>query len=182
MDCPFQHRHLFSLQYSQILLKKILNKKTLVSTYFCFPSLENHDSSSLFQTTRRNLGGYEACQRQNCGCNRPFRPQAITSLGSLLAVPPIAVELLSDAPEPTIIWRWLAVAVGMVAIAFTSRGLAFYMSHIAAFKLEVILRTALTEHLAQAPLGYVITTGLGAIKKLVQDDVKSLHAFVAAPL
>ncbi|MCG8364556.1 MAG: ABC transporter ATP-binding protein/permease [Pseudanabaenales cyanobacterium] len=104
---------------------------------------------------------------------------AITSLGSLLAVPPIAAELLSDTPEPTIIWRWLVVAVGMVAIAFTSRSLAFYVSHIAAFKLEVILRTALTEHLAQAPLGYVITTGSGAIKKLVQDDVKSLHAFVA---
>jgi len=104
---------------------------------------------------------------------------AITSLGSLLTLPPIAAELLSEAPEPAVIWRWLAIAVGLVAIAFTSRVLAFSVSHIAAFKLEVILRTALTEHLARVPLGYVITTGSGAIKKLVQDDVKSLHAFVA---
>lgn len=104
---------------------------------------------------------------------------AITSLGSLLTLPPIAAELLSDSPEPAVIWRWIAVAVGMVAIAFTTRVLASSVSHIAAFKLEVILRTALTEHLAQVPLGYVITTGSGAIKKLVQDDVKSLHAFVA---
>ena len=104
---------------------------------------------------------------------------AITGIGSLLAVPLIAAELLSEAPEPAVIWRWLVIAVVMVAIAFTTRSLAFTVSHLAAFKLEVILRTALTEHLANVPLGYVITTGSGAIKKLVQDDVKSLHAFVA---
>lgn len=104
---------------------------------------------------------------------------SITSLGSLLTLPPIAAELLSDAPAPALIWRWFAVAVGLVAIAFTTRVLAFSVSHLAAFKLEVILRSALTEHLAQVPLGYVITTGSGAIKKLVQDDVKALHAFVA---
>ncbi|MEO1447092.1 MAG: ABC transporter ATP-binding protein, partial [Cyanobacteria bacterium J06635_11] len=104
---------------------------------------------------------------------------AITGLGSLLTVPAIAAELLTESPEPVMIWRWLAAAVGLVAIAFTSRVYAFNVSHRAAFKLEVILRTALSEHLAQVPLGYVITTGSGAIKKLVQDDVKSLHAFVA---
>ena len=104
---------------------------------------------------------------------------AITSLGSLLAVPPIAAELLSDSPEPIVIWRWIFLAVALVILAFTSRSLAFYVSHMGAFRLEVILRTALTEHLARVPLGYVITKGSGAIKKLVQDDVKSLHAFVA---
>ena len=104
---------------------------------------------------------------------------AVTGLGALLTVPAIAAELLSTPPEPTIIWRWLAIAVTLVAIAFTTRSLAFNVSHLAAFKLEVILRTALTEHLALVPLGYVITTGSGAIKKLVQDDVKALHAFVA---
>lgn len=103
----------------------------------------------------------------------------ITGLGSLLAVPPLAAELLSESPTPTLIWRWLFTAVGLVVIAFTTRIFAFNVSHLAAFKLEVILRTALTEHLAQVPLGYVITTGSGAIKKLVQDDVQSLHAFVA---
>lgn len=104
---------------------------------------------------------------------------AITGLCALLTVPAIAAELLSTSPGPTIIWRWLAIAVTLVAIAFTTRSLAFNVSHLAAFKLEVILRTALTEHLALVPLGYVITTGSGAIKKLVQDDVKALHAFVA---
>lgn len=104
---------------------------------------------------------------------------AFTGLGSLLAVPPLVAELLSSSPTPGLIWRWLMIAIGMVVIAFTTRVLAFNISHLAAFKLEVILRTALAEHLARVPLGYVITTGSGAIKKLVQDDVKSLHVFVA---
>ena len=104
---------------------------------------------------------------------------SLTGLGALLAIPPIAANLLSGPPQTEVIGLWLAIAVGLVIIAFTSRLFAFYTSHMAAFKLEVILRTALTEHLAQVPLGYVITTGSGAIKKLVQDDVKSLHAFVA---
>ncbi|MDV3347324.1 ABC transporter ATP-binding protein [Leptothoe sp. LEGE 181152] len=104
---------------------------------------------------------------------------SLTSLGALLAFPPIAANLLSDSPQPDLIWRWLAVAIGLVIVAFTSRVLAFNISHMAAFKLEVILRTALTEHLARVPLGYVITMGSGAVKKLVQDDVKALHAFVA---
>ncbi|MEM8639246.1 MAG: ABC transporter ATP-binding protein [Cyanobacteria bacterium P01_G01_bin.54] len=104
---------------------------------------------------------------------------AITSLGSLLTIPPIAAELLTSTPHPATIWRWLAIAVGMVAIAFSSRFLAFAVSHRAAYQLEVILRTALATHLAQVPLGYVVTTGSGTIKKWVQDDVQSLHAFVA---
>ncbi|OKH28508.1 ABC transporter ATP-binding protein [Chroogloeocystis siderophila] len=103
---------------------------------------------------------------------------SIAGIGSLLTIPPIAAALLSELP-PAQIWQWIAIALGMVAIAFTARVFAFHVSHIAAFKLEVILRTALTTHLAQVPLGYIITTGSGAIKKIVQDDVKSLHAFVA---
>ncbi|PIG90723.1 ABC transporter ATP-binding protein [Gloeocapsopsis sp. IPPAS B-1203] len=103
---------------------------------------------------------------------------SIAGIVSLLAIPPIAAALLSES-SPIQVWQWIAIALGMVAIAFTARVFAFHVSHIAAFKLEVILRTALTTHLAQVPLGYIITTGSGAIKKIVQDDVKSLHAFVA---
>lgn len=104
---------------------------------------------------------------------------ACSSVASLLTIPLITVELLSEAPEPGVIWRWLVGAIGLVIIAFISRTFSFRVSHIGAFNLEVMLRTALADHLARVPLGYVIGTGSGAIKKLVQDDVKSLHAFVA---
>ena len=49
----------------------------------------------------------------------------------------------------------------------------------AAFHLEQILRTNLSQHLATVPLGYIISNGSGTLKKVIQDDVKTLHAFVA---
>lgn len=67
----------------------------------------------------------------------------------------------------------------VVIISFLTRYYSFVISHLGAFKLEEILRTNITAHLAEIPLGYVITTGTGALKKVLLDDVKNLHAFVA---
>ncbi len=64
-------------------------------------------------------------------------------------------------------------------IAFTTRLCSFMVSHLGSFKLEEILRTNLSLHLANVPLGYIISTGSGALKKVMKDDVSSLHAFVA---
>ncbi|RXJ69749.1 ABC transporter ATP-binding protein/permease [Halarcobacter ebronensis] len=64
-------------------------------------------------------------------------------------------------------------------IAFLSRLSSFIVSHMGAFKLEEILRTNLAQHLAQVPLGYIITNGSGGLKKVMQDDVKALHTFIA---
>lgn len=104
---------------------------------------------------------------------------AIAAIFSLLAIPPIAVELMSASPDIHQIRMWVAISAIAVIVSFTTKVFAVSSSHMAAFKLEVILRTAITEHLARVPLGYVLTTGSGTIKKIIQDDVKALHAFVA---
>ncbi len=67
----------------------------------------------------------------------------------------------------------------MTIISFLSRFYAFVVSHLGAFRLEQILRTELAQHLAEVPLGYIISNGSGAIKKVIQNDVKALHTFVA---
>ena len=103
----------------------------------------------------------------------------IASVASLLVIPFIARELLVDTTNHQYIWQLVAVSGIAVIIAFISRVWAFRISHMAAFKLEEILRTQISEHLGRLPLGYVITLGSGAIKKIVQDDVKELHGFVA---
>ncbi len=72
---------------------------------------------------------------------------------------------------------WLLTA--LIILAYAIRSVSFLISHDGAFKLEEILRTEMTEHLADMPLGYVISTGTGALKKVLLDDVKNLHAFVA---
>lgn len=67
----------------------------------------------------------------------------------------------------------------MTVIAFLSRFYAFVVSHLGAFRLEQILRTKLSQHLADVPLGYIISNGSGTLKKVMQNDVRALHAFVA---
>ena len=64
-------------------------------------------------------------------------------------------------------------------VAFVSRFYGFVISHLGAFKLEQTLRTNLAQHLAEVPLGYIISNGSGTLKKVMQDDVRGLHTFVA---
>ena len=67
----------------------------------------------------------------------------------------------------------------VIILSFVVKYYSTIISHLGAFKLEEILRTDITAHLAKVPLGYVISTGTGAFKKVLLDDVKNLHAFVA---
>jgi ATP-binding cassette, subfamily B, bacterial IrtA/YbtP len=67
----------------------------------------------------------------------------------------------------------------MTVVAFVSRFYGFVVSHLGAFRLEQILRTDLAQHLAEVPLGYIISNGSGTLKKVMQNDVRGLHAFVA---
>lgn len=73
----------------------------------------------------------------------------------------------------------LIVLLVVIVASFLFTQQAFIVSHLGAFKLEKILRTQMTEHLANIPLGHIISTGTGALKKTLLDDVKVLHAFVA---
>ncbi len=64
-------------------------------------------------------------------------------------------------------------------IAFLSKFYSFVLSHLGAFKLEEVLRTNIAQHLAKIPLGYIISSGSGDLKKTMQEDVRALHAFTA---
>lgn len=92
---------------------------------------------------------------------------------------PALNELTATSPNHTKVWTYLGYAALSVIGAFTLRVISFQISHQGAFKLEEILRTELSEHLAKIPLGYIINTGSGALKKVVLDDVRALHVFVA---
>ena len=90
----------------------------------------------------------------------------------------LTVKALSDSPGQwpgLLILAALACAVG----TFLARLGAFNQSHYAAFRLERILRMQLSERLAQVSLGYVQAQGAGALTKVIHDDVKALHVFVA---
>ncbi|MEM8767475.1 MAG: ABC transporter ATP-binding protein [Pseudomonadota bacterium] len=103
----------------------------------------------------------------------------IAWLGSIMLFLPIARELLATSPDPGRLWMLLGISLGLVALSFVCRALSFRISHLGAFRLEQLLRTELTTRLAKVPLGYVVNAGSGTLKKVVLDDVRALHAFVA---
>ncbi|MEM9712423.1 MAG: ABC transporter ATP-binding protein [Actinomycetota bacterium] len=100
-------------------------------------------------------------------------------IASILLILPISREISSDSRDAARVWWLVALGLALVSVAFLCRSFAFRASHLGAFRLEQILRTELTDHLAEVPLGYVVTTGSGTLKKIVLDDVRSLHGFVA---
>ncbi|QTF06969.1 ABC transporter ATP-binding protein [Brenneria izadpanahii] len=102
---------------------------------------------------------------------------AAAALGALCALA-WAVHGLMASPGQ---WPWPALlsAVALTVLAYVLRLTGFNQSHYAAFRLETRLRTDLAEHLARVPLGYVQQTGSGALTKVMMEDVKALHVFVA---
>ncbi len=78
-------------------------------------------------------------------------------------------------------WPAWPVACAFVCLigSYLARLGAFGQSHRAAFRLEKILRSELTAHLTRVPLGTLQQVGAGALSKVVHDDVKALHIFVA---
>ncbi|HEN8221984.1 TPA: ABC transporter ATP-binding protein [Pseudomonas aeruginosa] len=102
---------------------------------------------------------------------------AACALGALAVLAWAVAALLAEPGR----WPWLplGLAAALTVLAFVLRLSAFNQSHYAAFRLETRLRTDLAEHLARVPLGFVQQTGSGALTKVVMDDVKALHVFVA---
>jgi ATP-binding cassette, subfamily B, bacterial IrtA/YbtP len=76
-------------------------------------------------------------------------------------------------------WPAMGLAALSVTLSYLFKLWSFNQSHYAAFHLETVLRRKLAVHLAKVPLGYVENTGPAALAKIMMDDVKALHAFVA---
>ncbi|MCO4314405.1 ABC transporter ATP-binding protein/permease [Pectobacterium versatile] len=89
-----------------------------------------------------------------------------------------SIQLLIVQPAS---WPLLTMsgAVLCLCASYLLRLLAFNQSHYAAFRLENQIRRALAEQLARIPLGEAQRLGTGSLAKIVQDDVKALHLFVA---
>lgn len=80
-------------------------------------------------------------------------------------------------------WVWetralVVLALLLIMLSVLMRSAAFAVSHRAGFALDLKLRPRLADHLAKMPLGEVISHPSGALKKILLDDVKSLHVFI----
>lgn len=73
----------------------------------------------------------------------------------------------------------LAALVALLLAGFVLRGLGFKTSHLAAFALEAALRTRLAAHFGQLSMGKMHDLGASTLAKIMHDDVRELHVFVA---
>ncbi|MFI1460551.1 ABC transporter ATP-binding protein [Nocardia carnea] len=88
-------------------------------------------------------------------------------------------ELVDTDAETGTVVAFLVLAAAGFLVRFAMRAWSFLLSHLASFDLEQRLRSDLAAHLARVPLGEAQRLGSGAVKKVVQDDVRGLHMAVA---
>ena len=143
-------------------------------------SPQRRDSLSGVQPSRRDRSPWRIMDPVRGGIRFAMALAIGGSALSVLSLALVAFTLhaLLTAPHT---WPW-ALMTGLLAStvsAFLLRQAAFRHSHYAAFRLEAILRTRLADHIAHLPLGRVQTLGAGQIAKVIHDDVKALHVFVA---
>ena len=96
----------------------------------------------------------------------PVRPQirramaiataaAVLSTAALLVMARILKDLLNDQAD----WWLAALHLFLTLAAFAVRAYVFRVSHLAAFRLETLLRGQLAERLAQVSLGFLHDRG-----------------------
>ena len=104
----------------------------------------------------------------------------LLSLGLLAAAVAAAAGGASDSADQSWTpWAYMAGVLASTIAAFVLRIASFNTSHYAAFRLETLLRTRLAAHLARIAPGQVQDYGTGALAKVLYDDVRALHVFVA---
>lgn len=109
---------------------------------------------------------------------------ALCALVPFWAIYEILKELLIHASDLSAIgsvfmvrWGWLAFAGLVMGILFLYASLM--SSHIAAFRILYGLKMSLSEHLGQLSLGYLNSTSVGYVKKIMEQNVEKIEHFIA---
>ncbi|GAB2667049.1 ABC transporter ATP-binding protein [Vibrio panuliri] len=103
----------------------------------------------------------------------------LSALFALVGLYLLALALQSLQQSQTWPVEQFGLAVVCAVAAYLGRLQSLSQSHYAAFKLERLLRTQLSQHLGDVSMGFVQQFGASKISKVIQEDVKELHVFVA---
>src|SRR3712207_2927612 len=109
---------------------------------------------------------------------------ALCALVPFWAIYEILKELLIHAADLSAIgsvfmvrWGWLAFAGLVMGVLFLYASLM--SSHIAAFRILYGLKMSLSDHLGQLSLGYLNSTSVGCVKKIMEQNVEKIEHFIA---
>ncbi|WP_027205695.1 ABC transporter ATP-binding protein [Butyrivibrio fibrisolvens] len=92
------------------------------------------------------------------------------------------VEVRPDFSKATHIVSHGWSAVGMSLLAMFIYIAALMCSHIAAFRVQANMRTAMMEHVMKLPMGYIESEGSGKIRKIVAESSAATETFLAHSL
>ncbi|MFT3875078.1 MAG: ABC transporter ATP-binding protein [Propioniciclava sp.] len=120
---------------------------------------------------------------------KPVRGRLIASvllgaLGAVLRVVALVAsgllvrQLVDGADAASVAW-WVGGIIAAMAGSAAATTLGSVVSHKAAFDHESMMRRAISTHLGRLPLGTVQGLGAGGVKKIVQGDVRGMHAAIA---
>ncbi|MFE2940725.1 ABC transporter ATP-binding protein [Streptomyces sp. NPDC059255] len=102
---------------------------------------------------------------------------AISSLGSFIAIYPLATALLSGDGDRA--RRVVLVAAVALMVRFVAQALSYLLMHDADMEFQLRLRRRIARRLGRLPLGWFTSRNSATVKKTLADDVESLHYLVA---
>lgn len=110
---------------------------------------------------------------------------ALTALIPFLYIWMILQDVLAAAPDYAQAvniphYGWMAVLFAVLSYLIYVG--ALLCSHLSAFRVATNLRLAVTEHLAQLPLGFTERFGSGQLRKIIQESTGAAETFLAHQL
>ncbi|QRN40885.1 MAG: ATP-binding cassette domain-containing protein [Neisseriaceae bacterium] len=103
----------------------------------------------------------------------------VANISSLMSMALLAKVLISGNITFNLFISLLLVVLILNLVSMYTRLKSVDISHFASYDLELLLRSRLTQHIAKMPLGEIYRLGQGTLIKVLQDDVKGIHAYVA---
>ncbi|MCX4849508.1 ABC transporter ATP-binding protein [Streptomyces sp. NBC_00893] len=106
----------------------------------------------------------------------------IASLGSFIAIHPLAVALLEEEPDEPKVWWIVGFAALALVVRFVAQSLSYLLMHDADMEFQLRLRRRIAGRLSRVPLGWFSGRNSATVKKALADDVESMHYLVAHAL
>lgn len=105
---------------------------------------------------------------------------SISSLGSFIAIHPLATALLAGDDDRA--WRVVLFAAVTLMVRFVAQSVSYLLMHDADMEFQLRLRRRLARRLGRLPLGWFSSRNSATVKKTLADDVEALHYLVAHSL
>lgn len=105
---------------------------------------------------------------------------AVAGLAPYIAMVEIAREFLSDvAADSGTVWAWVGIAAAGFVVRTACATIAYTISHIADADVGLRIRRDTARRLGRVPLGWFTERSSGYVKRVLADDVASVHHAVA---